>query len=420
MSYGAYPSDRPIPLNPEPRIPVSETVMIYLDNCATTPLDPSVPPVMVRVMEECFGNPSSIHAAGRRAARVLAEARRVLADSLGARPSEIVLTAGGTEANNLVLSGVIESALRAQERVHIVTSAVEHASVAARLAWEVRRRPDRVEVTPLGVDGEGRISPDELDAVLRARPDTRLVSLLHCNNETGALQDLDALMAVRLRHPRVPFHLDIVQSYLKFPFDVRTLPVDFLTVAAHKVHGPKGAGFAYVRDGLVLEPHLVGGAQEKYRRAGTENVAAAAGFAQAVRAAPDPASLHAALAALEAALLETLRAEGAGFVINGPEESGGRRMTGIVNLSFPGVLNKEDLLIALDLDGVMLSSTSACHSGVVSDSAVLQAMGIAEERRAGAVRIGLSRFLSEAEVREAARRIARAARRIAEAAHLHP
>lgn len=387
--------------------------MIYLDNCATTALAPGVAATMAQALEECFGNPSSIHQAGRCSARALADARRVLADSLHARPSEIVLTSGGTEANNLVLHSAIRGALRETGRAHVVTSAVEHASVANRLEWEMRQHPGQVEVTRLPVDRHGRISPGQLDAVLQSRPDTCLVALLHCNNETGVLLDLEALWPVRLRHPRVPLHLDIVQSYLKFPFDVRTMPVDYLTAAAHKVHGPKGAGFAWVRDGMVVEPLVVGGAQEKYRRAGTEDVAAAAGFAHAVKTTPPPQELHHLLARLEEVFFDTLRGESVPFEINGPLDHA-RRMAGIVNIAFPGVENKEDLLIALDLDGVMVSSTSACHSGVVSDSLVLQAMGLSPDRRAGSIRIGLSRFLSEDDVREGARRICRAAKRFQE------
>ncbi|MCX7718863.1 MAG: cysteine desulfurase [Candidatus Sumerlaeaceae bacterium] len=383
---------------------------IYLDNCATTPLDPSVAEVMARVACECFGNPSSIHTEGRRAAKVLAAARACVAERLGARPSEIVFASSGTEANNFVVSAVVRRHLRLREPVHIVTSATEHASVQNRLAWEVREHPEAVEVTTVGVDALGRLRLDELRAAMR--PETRLLTILHCNNETGTVQDLDALFALKHAHPRVLLHLDVVQSFLKQPFDVRTMPVDFLTVSGHKLHGPKGIGFVYVRDGVECEPLLVGGAQEKYRRAGTEDVAAAAGLQRAIEAMPDPSVLREHCLALERAFLAELDAAGARYEINGPADHT-RRMPGILNLSFAGVRNKEDLLVACDLEGLMLSSASACHSGVVAESHVLRAMGLAPERLAGAVRVGFSRMLTGDDARRGARILAACARRAA-------
>jgi cysteine desulfurase len=383
---------------------------IYMDNCATTPLDPSVAEVMARVAFECFGNPSSIHTEGRRAARVLAAARACVADRLGARPTEIVFTSSGTEANNFVLASVIRRHLRQREPVHIVTSSAEHVSVLNRLAWEAREHPGAVEISTVDVDAAGRLCLDALRAAVR--PDTRLVTILHCNNETGTLQDLDALFAVKHAHPRVLLHLDIVQSFLKQPFDVRLMPVDFLTVSGHKLHGPKGIGFVYVRDGVECEPLLVGGAQEKYRRAGTEDVAAAAGLQRAIEAMPDPAAMREHCVALERVFLAELDDAGARYTINGPPDHA-RRMPGIMNLCFAGVRNKEDLLVACDLEGLMLSSASACHSGVVAESHVLKAMGLPTERRAGSVRIGFSRMLTADEVRRGARILAACARRAA-------
>ncbi|MBX7244210.1 MAG: cysteine desulfurase [Candidatus Sumerlaeaceae bacterium] len=383
--------------------------MIYLDNCATTPLDPDVAETMARVARDCFGNPSSIHAEGRRAARELATAREAVAAPLCAQPKEIVFASSGTEANNFVIAAVCRLA-RPDERVHIITSAAEHASVYNRLAYEQRADPTRIEVTQVGTDSTGRLRLDELRTAIR--PETRLISILHCNNETGVLQDLDALFAIRLSYPRILLHLDIVQSYLKVPFDVRSMPADFLTVSAHKIHGPKGMAMVYVRDGVSAEPLLVGGAQEKYRRAGTENVAAAAGFARAVQAMPSPNQTRTKYVELERLFLSTLDSEGAGYAINGPTDHE-RRMPGILNLSFHGVRNKEDLLIACDLEGVMLSSASACHSGVIAESHVLKAMGLPAERLASSVRIGFNRFLNADEVRRGASVLAQCAKRAA-------
>ncbi len=386
--------------------------MIYLDHCATTPLDPAAAEVMARTARDCFGNPGSLHTAGRRAAKVLADSRGVLAESLGARPSEILLTSSGTEANNVVIATVVAH-FRRRETVHIVTTPAEHASIYKRLEWEARGDSHALDVSVVAVDRGGRLDADALRASVR--DDTRLISVLHCNNETGVLQDLDLLREIKLAHPRTLLHLDIVQSYLRAPFDTGLFPADFLTAASHKVHGPKGAAFLYVRDGLSVEPLLIGGAQEKFRRAGTEDVAAVAGFAEAVRRAPHPAEYRTRLAEMEAAFLETLAGEGAEFRINGPAD-GALRMPGIVSLAFPGVRNKEDLLIACDLEGLMISSTSACHSGVVADSHVLRAMGVPETLRNGSVRLGFGRTLGRAQVIEGARILARAARRVSGAA----
>jgi cysteine desulfurase len=383
--------------------------MIYLDNCATTPLAPEAAEAMRRVQLECFGNPSSIHGAGRRAARELTEARAALAASIGARAGEIVLTSGGTEANNLAIGSAIHRAAR-QGRVHVVTTRTEHASVAKRLEYEIRERGEALRVTWLPVDSVGRIDPQELNASIL--PETRLITILHCNNETGVMQDLEALAAVRLKNPQVLLHLDIVQSYLKHAFNVHTLPVDFLSTSAHKVHGPKGAGFLYVRDGVEIEPQIIGGAQEKFRRAGTENVAGAAGFAAAVRSAPPVDELHERLASLEGTFLATLRAEGVAFSLNGPVDHN-RRAPGTFNLSFDAVRNKEDLQIACDLQDVMVSSTSACHSGVVAESHVLRAMGRSPRACAGSLRICFNRYQAEAEATDAARILARCATRLA-------
>lgn len=382
---------------------------IYLDNCATTPLDAAALEVMCRVMGECFGNPSSIHAEGRKAAKVLSDARETLAASINARPSEIIFTSSGTEANNLVVSSIAGKCSR-MGPTHIVTSTAEHASVHARLGCELRQNPGVVDVTTVGVAPRGRIQLDELRGAVRS--DTRLLTILYCNNETGVLQDLDALLAVRKAHPGLLLHLDMVQSYMKIPVDVRAMPVDFITVSAHKIYGPKGAGFVFAREGNEVEPLLVGGAQESFRRAGTENVAAAAGFAEAVRRMPPARELRSRYKQLEDVFLSTLRTAGCQFQINGPMEES-QRMPGILNLSFAGVRNKEDLLVGCDLNGVQVSSTSACHSGVIQESHVLKAMGVAPEAIAGSIRVCFNKFHSEDDIRDAARRIARVALRTA-------
>ncbi|MGI8908029.1 MAG: cysteine desulfurase family protein [Candidatus Sumerlaeaceae bacterium] len=382
--------------------------MIYLDNCATTPLEPIATEAMHRVNVEVFGNPSSIHTEGRRAAKVLADARSVLAESIAAKSSEIVFTSSGTESNNLVIASVVQRFFK-DAPVHIVTSTTEHASVRNRLAFEKRLHGEGVQVTEIPVDGTGLVDMQQLRGAVR--PNTRLITLLHCNNETGVLQDLAGILAVKLAFPTVLLHLDIVQSYLKTPFDVRTMPVDFLTACAHKIHGPKGIGFLYVRDGVDLAPLLVGGGQENFRRAGTENVAGAAGFSAAAQQMPRAETLHPLLLELEGTFFHELDFAGVAYTLNGAVDQT-HRMPGIFNISIADVKNKEDLQIAMDLEGVQLSSTSACHSGVVVDSPVLKAMGLSEERRAGAIRIGFSRMLNIANVRRAAQTLAMVTKRM--------
>ncbi|AXA37251.1 Cysteine desulfurase [Candidatus Sumerlaea chitinivorans] len=382
--------------------------MIYFDNCATTPVDPMAAAELARVATECFGNPSSIHSAGRCAAEVLQQARDTLAQSLHASSREIILTSSGTEANNFVIRSVVEH-FAPYGRVHIVTSQIEHPSIYKRLEYEAQRRPGQVEVTFVGVDSFGRLRIDELRAAIRE--DTRLLTVIHCNNETGVLQDLHTLSALRLAFPRLLLHLDIVQSYTKFLFDVRTLPVDFLTVSGHKVYAPKGIGFVYVREGTPVEPLIVGGAQEFYRRAGTENVPAAAALARAVQLAPPHSELLERFRRFERLFFDALQNEGVDFHLNGPSDYE-RRMPGIFNLAFERIPNKEDLLIGCDLEGLMISSTSACHSGVVADSRVLKAMGVPEALRRGAVRIAFNKYHTEHDVVRGAEILARCVKRI--------
>lgn len=382
---------------------------IYLDNCATTPVDPAVVDVMTRVLRETPGNPSSIHDAGRRAAAVVSEARATIAASIGANPKEIVFTSSGTEANNLVINTALvrESGLPAQ----IVTSATEHASIYKRLQYEERVRGDALQVDWVCVDSSGRLDVDDLNS--RVSESTRLLTILHCNNETGVLQDIDALFALKHKYPRMLLHLDIVQSYMKLPFDVRTAPVDLFSVSAHKIYGPKGIGFLYVRGGVDVEPLFLGGAQEKFRRAGTENVAGIAGFAEAVRHMPSHDQLRTHYMNLETSFFSVFDARSIEYRIVTGDAA---RMPGMFNLAFPGVVNKEDVQIACDLEGVMLSSTSACHSGVVSDSHVLTAMGVCRDELAGSVRICFNRFHTSDEITRAAKIIASVILRIRQAA----
>lgn len=387
---------------------------IYLDNCASTPAAPEVVEAVARGMATP-GNPSSIHHEGQQAARVVADARKLIADSLGARPTEIVFCASGTEANNLAIGGLVSKAIRERGRAQIVTSIVEHASVQTRIAWEKRVHGDALEVVTIGVDANGQLDAEELTSAIS--DETTLVALLLVNNETGVLQNIDKLKQAKHAQPAVPWLLDVVQGHGKVALDVRLLPFEILSFSAHKIYGPRGIGALFVRGGVEPDPLIVGGAQEKFRRAGTEDLAGIVGFAEAVKLLPLPEKTNAYLAHLETIFRETLQSQGVDFTVNGPTETAATddsmaRLPGFLNLSFEGATDRGDLQIALDLAGVSLSSTSACHSGVTEESHVLAAMGIDGERRSGAIRLLFSRYHTEADARTSAEIIAQTAQRI--------
>lgn len=390
----------------------------YLDNCATTPVAPEVAEAVTAAMANSPGNPSSIHYHGRQSAQQLALARATVADWIGARPAEIVFTSSGTEANNLAIGGIISRAIREKGVARVVTSAVEHASVSTRLAWEQKLHGDKLHIERVGVDAEGQLDAAQLRQAIN--DDTDLVVLLLVNNETGALQGIDTLKAVKFANPKVPWLLDVVQAQTRLAIDVRLWPFEMLSFSAHKIYAPRGTGALYLRGGTELDPLLVGGAQEKYRRAGTENFLGIAGFAEAVRIAPPVEELELKLHQLERTLLDTLRSQGVGFTVNGAEEPGARRLPGFMNLSFDGVAGREDLQIALDLEGVSLSSTSACHSGITEESHVLKAMGITGPRLSGAVRLLFSRYHTEQDARDCADIIGRVVKRIQDAQTVSP
>ena len=357
--------------------------MIYLDNNASTPLDPEVREAMAASLD-LYGNPSSVHSDGRRARRAIEEARDEVALLVGARPEEIFFTSGGTEANALAILG---SVARGPGRV--VTSAVEHPSVreaVARLCEE--RGLEAVSVAPdeTGLD-PGRI----LDAAV---PGTKLVSVMAANNEYGGVFTI-AEIARGLTARGVLFHTDAVQAAGKIRVDVREWGVDLLTVSAHKLHGPKGVGALYVRRGLPLQAHTPGGGQEKKLRGGTENTVGIVGFGVAARIARGrPADEGQAIERLrdrlERGILERIPRTD---VVGGA----GPRLPNTSTVVFEGV-SGETLLFRLDLDGVAVSVGSACSSGTLTPSPAILALGFPKEQAKGAVRFSLSRFTSAEEI----------------------
>jgi cysteine desulfurase len=361
---------------------------VYFDHNATTPVDPSVLEVMTRVLRQEFGNPSSIHHFGQQAKGVLDDARTAVADLIKAEVSEVVFTSGGTEADNFALRGVAE-AMEVTGRKHLVASAIEHEAVLTTFKALARRG---WSTTLLPVDTTGVVTPEALEAALTDK--TAIVSVMHANNEIGTIQPIDEL--ARIAHRRgALFHTDAVQSVAKIPVDVRALGADLLSLSAHKFNGPKGAGALWIKRGTRVSAILTGGKHERNRRAGTENVAGIAGLgAAATLAAGKLTAEGSRLSALRDLLETEVLARVPGSEINGARD---RRVPNTTNISFDGV-EAESLLIALDLEGIAVSTGSACSSGTLEPSHVLRAMGFPSHRTQNSIRLSLGAGNTDAEV----------------------
>ena len=360
---------------------------IYLDHNATTPVAPSVIDRMTATLREDFGNPSSVHHFGQRAKAAMDEARSQVAALLNAEPSEIVFTSGGTESDNLAIRGAAE-VLEAAGRTHLITSTIEHEAVLNTVKALARRG---CRTTLLPVDQAGRVDPEALRAAIT--DDTAIVSIMHANNEIGTIQPVAALAAIaRARGALV--HTDAVQSAGKVPIDVKTLGVDLLSLSGHKLYGPKGVGALWIRRGVRLAPVMTGGKHERNRRGGTENVAGIVGFGVAASLAmPTLMTEGARLEALRDRLEQRVLRELPGTAVNGS----GPRVPNTTNISFDRV-EAESLLIALDLEGVAVSTGSACSSGTLEPSHVLKAMGFAPHRTQNSIRFSLGSSNTEADI----------------------
>lgn len=361
---------------------------IYLDHNATTPMRPEALEAMLPFLKGRFGNANSIHGWGREARRALEQSREVVASALGAADTgSIIFVSSGTEADNLALKG---AAWAARERGrHIVTSAVEHHAVINTCrALEAQG----FECTLLPVDGEGMIDLEALRRSLRA--DTTVISLMHANNETGAVFPV-AHVGQLARERGIVFHTDAVQTFGRLPIDVDSLGVDLLSLSGHKIYGPKGIGALYVRPGTRMVPHLHGGQQERGRRPGTENVAAAVGLARAAELSLVSMNREAErLRSLRDRLEETILRRIEGARRNGHRE---QRLSNTSNISFRGA-DEESLILGLDLEGVAVSAGAACTSGSLEPSHVLMAMGWRPETHGGALRFSLGTGTTEAEI----------------------
>ncbi|HWQ00267.1 MAG TPA: cysteine desulfurase family protein [Vicinamibacterales bacterium] len=361
---------------------------IYFDHNATTPVHPAVVEAMVAALRDDYGNPSSVHRLGQRAKARLDEARGAVAALIGAEPGEIVFTSGGTEADNFALRGAAE-ALEATGRRHVVVSAIEHEAVL-NTARALGRRGWRLSIVP--VDPRGVVAPEAVAECLA--DDTAVVSVMLANNEIGTIQPIAAI--AELAHARGALvHTDAVQAVGKIPVDVGTLGVDLLSLSAHKFNGPKGVGALWIRRGTRLVPLLTGGRHERNRRAGTENVPGIVGLGVAARLAREKLEGEAArLAALRDRLEAGILARVPGTAVNG---GGAPRVPNTTNVSFERV-EAESLLIALDLEGVAVSTGAACSSGALEPSHVLRALGLPPQRVQGSIRFSLGLGNTEADV----------------------
>jgi cysteine desulfurase len=361
---------------------------IYFDHNATTPVHPVVADTMAAALREEFGNPSSVHHFGQRAKAAIDNARSAVAALIGADPSEVVFTGGGTEGDNLAIRGTAEALERGGRR-HLIASGIEHEAVLNTLKALARRGSD---TTLLSLDDTGVVSADDLRAALR--DDTALVSVMHANNEIGTIQPIAEL--ARVAHERgALFHTDAVQSAGKIPIDIKALGVDLVSLSAHKFYGPKGVGAIWIRRGLRLLPISTGGKQERNRRAGTENVPGIVGMGAAAEVAREKmADEGVRLAALRDRLEEGILGAVPRTMVNGLRTS---RVPNTTNISFDRV-EAESLLIGLDLEGIAVSTGSACSSGTLEPSHVLKAMGFPPHRTQNSIRFSLGSANTEADV----------------------
>ncbi len=358
---------------------------IYLDHAATTAVDREVVQAMTPYFTERFGNASSLHTFGRDANQALARARAEVADALGAGTEEIIFTSGGTESDNLALRGVLRG-----RRGHIITSSIEHPAILKTCQYLERLGCD---VTYLPVDADGLVDPGDVESAITS--ETRLISVMHANNEIGTIQPVSEIGAIAADHG-IPFHTDAVQSFGKTEIDVRKMNIDMLSLSSHKIYGPKGVGALYVRKGLKIDPLLYGGSHEMGIRAGTENIPGIVGFAKAVSLACERFESDTAhLVKLRDMLINGMFDSIDDVFLNGHRE---KRLPNNANLRFMFV-EGEAMLIHLDIKGIAASTGSACSSASLDPSHVLLALGIPLEDVHGSIRFTLGRENTEEEIK---------------------
>jgi len=359
---------------------------IYLDNAATTPMDPQVVDAMLPYMQKHFGNPSSIHTYGRETRAAIEKARKQIAGMLKVSPGEIFFTSGGTEANNMA----IQCSVRDLGVTHIISSVIEHHAVTHTV--EKMAHDGKVTVAYVQIKADGSVNYAHLESLLASAPGKTLVSLMHANNEIGTLLEMERV-ANLCKDNNAYFHCDTVQTIAHYPLDLSAIPVHFISCAAHKFHGPKGVGFIYIRSNAVIQPLIHGGAQERNMRAGTENLYGIIGLAKAMEIAyAELDTTRAYISSLREHMLNRFKAEIPGIVLNSPDDG----LYTVLNVNFPPSEKNEMLLFNLDIAGVAVSGGSACSSGSNIGSHVIAVLHRPEN--SAAVRFSFSKFNTPEEV----------------------
>ena len=358
--------------------------MLYFDNSATTPIDQDVQSLMSDLNQNIYGNPSSIYASGRNAKNIIEIARRQLANAINSEPSEIIFTGGGSEANNIVLWDMVH-----KKRNHVITSSIEHPAILLVLR-ELEKLGVKHTIVP--VDKNGLIDPDDIKKNIIS--DTGLISIMMANNEVGTIEPIQEIASIAQEHD-VLFHSDAIQVLGKLPIDVKKLQLDIMSFSAHKFYGPKGVGALYIKDGVSINPMIIGGSQEKNMRAGTENVSGIAGLGLAAEIASNfEKENFSHLLELENYFKELIIDKHNDITFNGFDNN---KLPGLVNLTIPNIPS-DLLLINLDNDGISISNGSACSSGTISPSPVLKAMGLSDKSNLESVRISAGKYNTMDEV----------------------
>ena len=358
--------------------------MLYFDNSATTPIDQDVQSLMSDLNQNIYGNPSSIYASGRNAKNIIEIARRKLANAINSKPSEIIFTGGGSEANNIVLWDMVH-----KKRNHVITSSIEHPAILLVLR-ELEKLGVKHTIVP--VDKNGLIDPNDIKKNIIS--DTGLISIMMANNEVGTIEPIQEIARIAQEHD-VLFHSDAIQVLGKLPIDVKKLQLDIMSFSAHKFYGPKGVGALYIKDGVSINPMIIGGSQEKNMRAGTENVSGIAGLGLAAEIASNfEKENFSHLLELENYFKELIIDKHNNITFNGADNN---KLPGLVNLTIPNIPS-DLLLINLDNDGISISNGSACSSGTISPSPVLKAMGLSDKSNLESVRISAGKYNTMDEV----------------------
>ena len=358
--------------------------MLYFDNSATTPIDQDVQSLMSDLNQNIYGNPSSIYASGRNAKNIIEIARRKLANAINSKPSEIIFTGGGSEANNIVLWDMVH-----KKRNHVIASSIEHPAILLVLR-ELEKLGVKHTIVP--VDKNGLIDPDDIKKNIIS--DTGLISIMMANNEVGTIEPIQEIARIAQEHD-VLFHSDAIQVLGKLPIDVKKLQLDIMSFSAHKFYGPKGVGALYIKDGVSINPMIIGGSQEKNMRAGTENVSGIAGLGLAAEIASNfEKENFSHLLELENYFKELIIDKHNDITFNGFDNN---KLPGLVNLTIPNIPS-DLLLINLDNDGISISNGSACSSGTISPSPVLKAMGLSDKSNLESVRISAGKYNTMDEV----------------------